>query len=50
MGAGKGGGRGGGSESVKRAWRTLFFMILMLGSLLVSSIPLLVTVADISVL
>jgi hypothetical protein len=46
MGAGKGGGRGGGSESVKRAWRTLFFMILML----VSSIPLLVTVADISVL
>jgi hypothetical protein len=49
MGAGKGGGRGGGSKSVKRAWRTLFFMILMLGSLLVSSIPLLVTVADISV-
>jgi hypothetical protein len=49
MGAGKGGGRGGGLESVKRACRTLFFMILMLGSLLVSSVPLLVTIADISI-
>jgi predicted metal-binding membrane protein len=49
MGAGKGGGRGGGSESVKKACITLFFMIFMLGSMLVSSIPLLVTVANISV-
>jgi hypothetical protein len=34
---------------VKRACRTLFFMILMLASLLVSSVPLLVAIADIAI-
>jgi len=48
MGAGKGAGRGG-LETVKRACRTLFFMILMLASLLVSSVPLLVAIADIAI-
>jgi hypothetical protein len=50
MGAGRGGGRGGGGmETAKRAYRTLFFVIFMLGSLLISSMPLLVSIADIAI-
>lgn len=50
MGAGRGGGRGGGGmETAKRAYRTLFFIIFMLGSLLISSMPLLVSIADIAI-
>eukprot|EP00249_Psilotum_nudum_P018569 c26867_g1_i2 orf=988-2307(+) len=41
-------GSGRGSlESLRRASRTLFFMLFMLGSLMVSSAPLLVSVTDI---
>ncbi|CAM6004522.1 unnamed protein product, partial [Sphagnum balticum] len=36
-------------ETAKRAYRTLFFIIFMLGSLLVSSMPLLVSIADIAI-
>jgi pimeloyl-ACP methyl ester carboxylesterase len=46
MGAGRGAGRGN-LESVRRACRTLFFMVIMVGSLFVSSAPLLVCIADI---
>jgi hypothetical protein len=50
MGAGRGGGRGrGGVETAKRAYRTLFFIIFMLGSLLISLMPLLVSIADITI-
>jgi len=50
MGAGRGGGRGGGGvETAKRVYRTLFFIIFMLGSLLILSMPLLVSIADIAI-
>ncbi|KAH7299016.1 hypothetical protein KP509_25G069600 [Ceratopteris richardii] len=42
-----GAGRGSKSESVKRAFRTVFFMVIMVASLLVSSLPLLVSLVDV---
>ncbi|KAG0617095.1 hypothetical protein M758_5G162900 [Ceratodon purpureus] len=49
MGSGRGAGRGS-LESLKRAGRTLFFLLTMIGSLFVSCGPLLVSILDICVL
>jgi len=48
MGSGKGAGRGS-LESIKRCGRTVFFLVNMVGSLFVSSGPLLVSILDIFV-
>jgi hypothetical protein len=48
MGSGRGAGRGS-LESLRRAGRTVFFLLTMLGSLFVSCGPLLVSILDICV-
>lgn len=48
MGAGRGAGRGS-LETLKRCGRTLFFLVSMVGSLFVSSGPLLVSILDVFV-
>lgn len=48
MGSGRGAGRGS-LETLKRCGRTLFFLVNMVGSLFVSSGPLLVSILDIFV-
>lgn len=42
-----GSGKGSSAETIKRAFRTVFFMVIMVISLLVSSAPLLVSIVDV---